>query len=846
MKKMWRKGASFVLALAVAVGAFPGTLQVQAETTLISETVEISGEERYDADYYAEPELRFPEKQKSLYSQAGVTLSLEEYVVAALENHEKFIDVSAYNISIPAAGREYFKILNDNPQLFYVLGGVSLTNTGNQVKYYWPEYLAGKEEVSRMKEELETAAQQVLEQVDESMDAVQKALVVHDYLVQNCEYDQEHFMAGTVPDISHTAYGALVNGMAVCDGYANAYAYIMEHKLGIPCTVVSSERMKHAWNMIEIDGKWYHADLTYDDPAWDCIGRVCHNYFLLSDQEISSKEHCEWTPGHAAGDTHYDKAFWIGVESAISYYNGAWYYSGYDPGTHAVVLKKKEDLSAADATTVCRTSPWQASGQSSYQGSFMYLAQANGKLYFSTNTAIMQMDADGGIQVFYEPDDLAGKQIFGFTVKDGWFLYAPNATYPSDKQSDIRRYWPGGETPPSEDPDDDPPETPEDPDAAFWAYVEEQRQELQEYKDAVIAELNDYYAPKVGSYHYTPFNDDLNKLIADAIDEINRVEIAWYSDGFGYNRIERSFRACVESIQVNLTRRKAKIDEQVNLFDWSDLVDVWKAAKEELDNYKNPNDYRPAQQKELQDAIEAGKAAIDEAKKAAYVDGNPTSHDPVSAKKDVQETLKAAKANIDKIKTDAQLKKEENGEKEDKNNNTKPTPAAMGEKLTVTDQQCTVKVTSADKENPQVAYIGTTNKKATQVKVPDTVSVKGVTYKVTSIADKAFYKNKKIKTVTVGKNVTSIGKGAFQNCTSLQTVTIKSTALNKIGANAFNGDKKLMKITLKTTKLTKNSIGKNVLKGTNKKLIIKVPGNKVSAYKSYFQNKGNKNVKIKK
>lgn len=178
--------------------------------------------------------------------------------------------------------------------------------------------------------------------------------------------------------------------------------------------------------------------------------------------------------------------------------------------------------------------------------------------------------------------------------------------------------------------------------------------------------------------------------------------------------------------------------------------------------------------------------------------------------------------------------------------NTNSVPAVKGETLTVTGQKCTVKVTSANKANPQVAYIGTTNKKATQVKVPDKVSVNGITYKVTSIADKAFYKNKKIKTVTVGKNVTSIGKNAFRNCTNLKTVTIKSTGLKKIGANAFNGDKKLTKITLKTTKLTKNSIGKNALKGTNKKLIIKAPGKKVSTYKSYFKNKGNKNVKIKK
>ena len=106
--------------------------------------------------------------------------------------------------------------------------------------------------------------------------------------------------------------------------------------------------------------------------------------------------------------------------------------------------------------------------------------------------------------------------------------------------------------------------------------------------------------------------------------------------------------------------------------------------------------------------------------------------------------------------------------------------------------------------------------------------------------------NKKVKKVVIGKNVTTIGKEAFKNCTNLKTVESKSTTLNKIGASAFSGDMKLTKITLKTTKLTKKSVGKNALKGTNKKLVIKVPKSKVSAYKKYFKNKGNKTVQVKK
>ena len=178
------------------------------------------------------------------------------------------------------------------------------------------------------------------------------------------------------------------------------------------------------------------------------------------------------------------------------------------------------------------------------------------------------------------------------------------------------------------------------------------------------------------------------------------------------------------------------------------------------------------------------------------------------------------------------------------NSSSSGTPAKKGSVLKISSLQ--YKVISDNASNPTVTYTGTTNKTATTIKVPDTVTVNDITYKVVSIADNALSGNKKVTKVIIGKNVTSIGKNAFKNCTKLKTVEAKSTTLNKIGANAFNGDKKLTKITLKTTKLTKNSIGKNALKGTNKKLVIKVPKSKVKNYKKYFKNKGNTSVTIKK
>ena len=148
--------------------------------------------------------------------------------------------------------------------------------------------------------------------------------------------------------------------------------------------------------------------------------------------------------------------------------------------------------------------------------------------------------------------------------------------------------------------------------------------------------------------------------------------------------------------------------------------------------------------------------------------------------------------------------------------------AEVGTTLEVTSADCKVRVTSASQGKPTLEYIAAKNKKTSEIRIPDSVTVNGITYKVTAVAKNAFSGNKKVKKIVIGKNVTSIGKNAFANCKNLKTIVVKST------------------------KLTKKSIAKNVLKGTNKKLTIKVSKNKLAAYKKYFKGKGNKTVIVKK
>ena len=147
------------------------------------------------------------------------------------------------------------------------------------------------------------------------------------------------------------------------------------------------------------------------------------------------------------------------------------------------------------------------------------------------------------------------------------------------------------------------------------------------------------------------------------------------------------------------------------------------------------------------------------------------------------------------------------------------------------------------------ALIGTKKRNIKKLTVPNKVTLTsdGVTktYKVNRVKADAFAGCKQLTTVTIGKNVTTIGAYAFKNCKKLKIVNIKSVKLLKICEAAFSGDKKLKKITIKSKKL--NKVGKRALKNINKKCVIKVPENRVKKYKKLFKGKGQKKtVKIKK
>lgn len=421
----------YVLPVLTLLFLFLGFVPVQAETENIkTESVTLTEDNRYNPEYYQKPEVRYPAAKTRTYSVDSSAQTLEEYILTALENFETEIDVYDYKIPAEEASSRYFQIINSHPEFFYVGNRVGISpasSGGNEVVFkYKPTYSDTQENIVQQKKEFEIAADQAAAQVDASMSDLEKALVVHDYLVQNCEYDKERLSSNSVPEISHTAYGALVEKIAVCDGYGKAYAYIMKDKLGIPCELVSSDTMNHAWNLIQIGGEWYHVDATWDDPTWDSIGRVVHSYFLLSDGAISDEahRHSDWVTTRTASSTLYDSEYWSGVNSAFCYNQGIWYYSQYDKDSYKTSLLKRSELLSGTAENVyTESATWN-----NYINSYMYLTKTNGAIYFNTPIAIKRLDADGTMTEVYKPTIPSGQVIFGFTVRGEQLCYALQST----------------------------------------------------------------------------------------------------------------------------------------------------------------------------------------------------------------------------------------------------------------------------------------------------------------------------------------------------------------------------------------------------------------------------------
>lgn len=204
--------------------------------------------------------------------------------------------------------RVFKSLLNDNPDLIF-LGRKCRLNSELWNTFISFDYIMTKEEYDKARSEMSLKRDLIIASLSDLTDEFKTELEIHDYIISNCVYKLEEEVYSY-----SSAYGALVDGKAACEGYSKAAKYVFD-KVGIESILVSGKASgdgrgdgDHMWNIVKINGNYYHLDLTWDDPVSSnsSSSMSVHTYFNLTDDAIGiNHSDFSYTPGCTATDENY-------------------------------------------------------------------------------------------------------------------------------------------------------------------------------------------------------------------------------------------------------------------------------------------------------------------------------------------------------------------------------------------------------------------------------------------------------------------------------------------------------------------------------------------------------------
>lgn len=182
----------------------------------------------------------------------------------------------------------YQALCDDYPEMFWLPSSYFLSHTESgeiavlfegKAESYTLSYLASKTEAQSMKARLDGVVNSVTAATKSLSSQFEAELYIHDFICNNTAYNING-------KYIYSAYGALVDKNAVCEGYSKAFALLCS-KAGINSFLVRgvSKEQNHMWNTVNIDNAWYNIDVTWDDQ--NINGNPTYSYFNLTDAELN-------------------------------------------------------------------------------------------------------------------------------------------------------------------------------------------------------------------------------------------------------------------------------------------------------------------------------------------------------------------------------------------------------------------------------------------------------------------------------------------------------------------------------------------------------------------------------
>lgn len=250
--------------------------------------------------------------QPVLSNEAGATLA----ITTGFLDRKSAIDISDFGLEASQAEKLALEIADIDGENPYGITHLNAYEQDGQIAktlavYYSNSTIsagtAADHDWRYISDVAQAEAQRVVDElITSGMSDYEVVKTLHDYLVTHCDYDYRVDI-GNMPFVSHQAEGALLKGTAVCSGYAKAYEAML-NAAGIPNeTITGYAGGYHAWNLVQVDGQWYHVDTTWDDPTTQGGDHIRYTYFLKSDKVMASRSHRDWEAVYACTSTKYDE-----------------------------------------------------------------------------------------------------------------------------------------------------------------------------------------------------------------------------------------------------------------------------------------------------------------------------------------------------------------------------------------------------------------------------------------------------------------------------------------------------------------------------------------------------------
>lgn len=216
------------------------------------------------------------------------------------------VNIKGVHMSESEIRRAINAFVFDNPQIFWLdnLFGYAYVGDDTMAEFY---SVISADECEKKYVVLQSAINRIMASLEEGMSESDREKFMHDFIINNCIYNS------TVSSMSDgweyfSAYGSIVKGEAVCEGYAKSMQLLLNLS-GIECTTIrgDSEGVGHMWNVVNIDNEWYHLDSTWDDTTNGAI----YDFFNVDDEMIKTS--------HTISPNVYEASFDESSENDLRY-----------------------------------------------------------------------------------------------------------------------------------------------------------------------------------------------------------------------------------------------------------------------------------------------------------------------------------------------------------------------------------------------------------------------------------------------------------------------------------------------------------------------------------------------